>query len=211
MRCVSETKCRKGTGLCIVTSKLIYCNPSYVCTYCNRNVEWDFKKKQNKQTKNQHITRAHLPGHCEHSVCCLEERTSLSLPGLHRRKWGEMLCAQGHVIPHRETHIYPVMLSVLVCAYTHTNTLFQQTGYWQGATVWNFAMSIGFLPCPSWVLYWRSQTCTYASRRIMLFSPADNIIKVIFDIMSESCCFFVFVLFFSFFVPFLVRNLTMLS
>lgn len=77
-----------------------------------------------KQTKNQHITRAHLPGHCEHSVCCLEERTSLSLPGLHRRKWGEMLCAQGHVIPHRETHIYPVMLAVLVCAYTHTQTHF---------------------------------------------------------------------------------------
>lgn len=121
------------------------------------------------------------------ALCCLEERTSLSLPGLHRRKWGEMLCAQGHVIPHRETHIYPVMLSVLVCAYararTHTHTFSTDWVLAGCHRVWNFAMSTGLLPCPSWVL-WRSQTCTYASTRIMLFSPADNIIKVIFDIMS---------------------------
>lgn len=119
------------------------------------------------------------------ALCCLEERTSLSLPGLHRRKWGEMLCAQGHVIPHRETHIYPVMLSVLVCAYTHTNTLFQQTEYWQGAT------ESEILPCPLACFPALPGYSTDAHRHarmqadaLCFFSPADNIIKVICDIMS---------------------------
>lgn len=167
-------------------------------------------KKTNKQTKNQHITRAHLPGHCEHSVCCLEERTSLSLPGLHRRKWGEMLCAQGHVIPHRETHIYPVMLSVLVCAYTHTNTLFQQTGYWQGAT------ESEILPCPlaSFPALPGYSTDAHRHARMQADALCFSVQPTILLRSSLTLCLKVVVFlfcFFSFFVPFLVKNLTMLS